>query len=218
MRKLVLSLIAAIAVLSGAVAVDNYFTNKRIDALMKAQLTIYVAPPLLDQGGTIIVVANEIPLEQWKTLPAGENPAMADGANEKRNSLKAGDRLFGVVASTKVSIVEFVYPEGGTFGFNLMSTQTASGAHPLQTKEILIGDGPGYKDWETGQDVVWDDYVSTIHVLGPSASEGDSRVVRADSGRIMEQRPLRTKFEGATLSSPTDQQIDDAVVYDEELK
>lgn len=184
---------------------------------MKAQLTIYVAPPLIETGGTVIVVANPIPLEKWQNLADGENAADADPANEKRKELKPGDRLFGVTASTKVSIIEFVYPEGGTFGFNFTAMEEPhKRGPPLRTKEILIGDG-GYTNWKTGEDVTWD-YVSVIHVLGPTVSEGNSRGVDVYSSEIMNLQPQKTVYEGAVLYSPTDEQVDKAVIEPEEQR
>lgn len=185
---------------------------------MKAQLTIYVAPPLLDTGGTVIVVANPVLPEKWKGIPEGPNPAMNDPRNTKKEELRDGSRLFGVVASSKVSIVEFAYPKDGTFGFNLVALDKSGRSRPpLRTREIAIGDGGGYTNWETGEHVTWD-YVSVIHILGPEVSEGDSRGVDVFSSQIMDLHPPKTIYEGAVLYSPTDEQVDKAVLTPEELK
>ncbi len=181
---------------------------------MKAQLTVYVAPPLLDTGGTVIVVANSIPLEQWNKLAEGNNPARDDPNNEKKSTIQSGDKLFGAVASTKVSIIVFVYPENGTYGFNLVGLNQSDDPDkrnkPLQTKRILVGDG-GYVDWSTGQEFTWED-VSTIHVLGPKSSEEDSRGASVSEAAIMNLHPPKTIYEGATLYAPTDEQLDKALV------
>lgn len=184
---------------------------------LKAHLTVYIAEPLLSRGGTVLVVANPIPMDKWRALPTGFNPAANDASNDKKSTLKSGDKLFGVVTSNNASIIEFVYPEGGTFGFNFVASKADNAANsPLRTKQILIGDG-GYTDWTTGQDVPWD-YVSTIHVFGPEATEEDSRGIRVFSSRIMNLHPEKTTFEGASLYSPTDTQIDEAVIKSNELK
>jgi hypothetical protein len=181
---------------------------------MRSQLTIYVAPPLLEKGGTVIVVSNPVPLAEWRDLPQGDNPARDDPHNEKKKNLQPGDRLFGAVVSTKVSIVEFVYPEGGTFGFNLVPLPTASGgaatAQALMTKRVLVGDG-GYKDWKTGKEYIWES-VSTIHVVGPEATEGDSRSASVAEAEIMNLPPNKTTYEGVTVLAPTDEQLDQVIV------
>jgi hypothetical protein len=172
---------------------------------------------LLKEGGTVIVVANPIPLQAWKILPKGENAADTDLQNAKSKDLKPDDKLFGVVASTKVSIIEFVYPEGGTFGFNLVAMDEPGKEKTLlKTRQILVGDG-GYTIWSTGENVPWD-YVSTVHVYGPAVSEGDSRGARVYSSEIMNLRPQKTVYEGAVLYSPTNGQVDEAVVTADELK
>lgn len=181
---------------------------------MKAQLTIYVSPPLLDTGGTVIVVSNPVSLEEWQKLPPGNNPAQNDPNNQKKSSLQPGDRLFGAVASTKVSIVEFVYPQNGTYGFNLVALNESYNpdkkSAALRTKQILVGSG-GYRDWSTGQEFIWED-VSTIHVLGPNASEEDSRGAQVFSSEIMNLHPAKTVYEGAVLYTPTDEQLAKAIV------
>jgi len=177
---------------------------------MKAQLTIYVAPPLLQQGGTVIVVADEIPLNDWEALADGTNPALADTQNEKRKALNPGDQLFGVVASTKVSIIEFVYPEGGTYGFNLVPVQDADRTSPqLRTDRILQGEGGG------GPGREWNE-VSTIHVFGSVVSERDSRVVRASSSMIMRAEPEKSVYQGAVLYSPTDELVENVLIRPKE--
>ncbi|MCE6073980.1 hypothetical protein GOZ89_17850 [Agrobacterium vitis] len=177
---------------------------------MRSQLTIYVAPPLLEKGGTVIVVSNSVPLDKWRDLPQGDNPARDDPQNDKKKEIGPGDRLFGAVASTKVSIIEFVYPEGGTFGFNLVPLRKATGddavGPALMTKRVLVGDG-GYKDWETGKEYLWES-VSTIYVAGPEASEGDSRGASFAESKIMNLHPHKTSYEGTTVYAPTDEQLD----------
>ncbi|MCO6391654.1 hypothetical protein GTW25_11490 [Aliihoeflea aestuarii] len=177
---------------------------------MKAQLTIYVAPPLLEQGGTVIVVADEIPLNDWEAIADGTNPALADTQNEKRKELNPGDQLFGVVASTKVSIIEFVYPEGGTYGFNLVPVQDADRTSPqLRTDRILQGEGGG------GPGREWNE-VSTVHVFGSVVSERDSRVVRASSSMIMRAEPEKSVYQGAVLYSPTDELVENVLIRPKE--
>ncbi|MBA8879016.1 hypothetical protein [Phyllobacterium myrsinacearum] len=217
MRKLFYTAVVVALGLTFFVQADIYLSKKRKDALLKAQLTVYVAPPLLNDGGTVIVVANPITLEKWKALPKGENAADSDLQNGKHKDLKHDDRLFGVVASTKVSIIEFVYPEGGTFAFNLVAMDKPGKEKTLlNTREVEIGSG-GYTIWRTGETVLWD-YVSNVHVYGPTVSEGDSRGVAVYSSEIMNLHPQKIIYEGAVLYSPTNGQVDAAVVTAEEQK
>ncbi|WP_225770309.1 hypothetical protein [Inquilinus sp. Marseille-Q2685] len=198
--------VAAYAALNGGFSL----AEDRKDGVMKAQLTIYVAPPLLQTGGTVIVVAAPISRREWESLAPGPNPARDDRRNPKHNELRGGDRLFGVEASAKVSIVEFVFPEDGTYGYNFVASDRAGGVQPpLRTKQILVGsqrdlsEGPAAKDED----------VSVIHVDGPEASEGDSRAASASQPRIERMNPQRTVYEGAQVMSPTDEQVYEAIHY-----
>jgi hypothetical protein len=188
--------------------------DNKEDKNMRSQLTIYVAPPLLEKGGTVIVVSNPVPLSEWHNLPEGDNPARDDPQNEKKKDLGQGDRLFGAVVSTKVSIVEFVYPEGGTFGFNLVPLRAKDGSGAtgpaLMTKRVLVGGG-GYRDWKAGKNYFWES-VSTIYVAGPEATEGDSRSASVAEAEIMNLPPPKTTYEGVTVSAPTDEQLNQVIV------
>ncbi len=210
--NLVASLTLVVGITTATIAVPMFAggVSSEDKEPMKAQLTIYVAPPLLEQGGTVIVVADEIPLNDWEALADGANPALADRQNEKRKELNPGDQLFGVVASTKVSIIEFVYPEGGTYGFNLVPVQDADGTSPpLRTDRILQGEGGG------GPGREWNE-VSTVHVFGSVVSERDSRVVRASSSMIMRAEPEKSVYQGAVLYSPTDELVENVLIRPKE--
>ncbi len=174
---------------------------------MKTQLTIYVAPPLLYRGGTVIVIADPISTEAWKNLPEGENPAKADPNNEKKQTLAKDDLLYGAVASSTVSIVEFVYPEDGTYAYNFVAVEApAEPRRPLRTSQLLIG---SQKDGLNGKTKE----ASVIHIHGRSASENDSRAADAAQGRIRRMNPKKTVYEGVFLLSPTDEQIDAAIHF-----
>lgn len=184
------------------------------DRKMHAQLTIYVDSPLLEKGGTVIVVSNPMPLDEWRDLPSGDNPARDDAQNEKKGDVRPGDRLFGAVASTKVTIIEFAYPEGGTFGFNLVPFRSADSrdkpSPALMTKRVLVGDG-GYKNWKTGKEYLWES-VSTIYVAGPDVTESDSRSASVAEAAIMNLPPAKTAYEGTIVYAPTDEQVDKLLV------
>ena len=162
----------------------------------------------------MIVVSNSMPLDQWRDLPQGRNPARDDPHNEKKKDIRQGDRLFGAVASEKVSIIEFVYPEGGTFGFNLVPLpqpdDSNAPAPALMTKRVLVGDG-GYRYWQTGKEYLWES-VSTIYVAGPEASEGDSRGTSFVEAEIMNLPPQKTTYEGTTVYTPTNEQLERVLI------
>jgi hypothetical protein len=135
----------------------------------KAQLTIYIDRPLLETGGTVIVVSTPVGPDLWSAQPKSLNMDTWKH-NPKRLELEENDRLFEVHVSEKVSIVEFVYPQGGSFGFNLVAAPGGNSTELLRSKRILVGSGY-YINRETGEKQIWDD-VSTIHILGPEVSEG----------------------------------------------
>jgi hypothetical protein len=203
MRKVSAISITAVALIMLGLATCSYGTTEESQKV-KAQLTIYVDKPLLTEGGTIIVAANPVSAQNWAALPDGENIAANDMNNAKRAELKTGDRLFGVAVSAHTSVVEFIYPEGGTFGFNLVARNTeGEGRTPqLRTDEISIGDG-GADHSLTG--VPWD-YVSVIHVFGPAAKEENSRGVRyldirsAESNRIEYQGAIVRSYDPSKIS------------------
>jgi hypothetical protein len=176
---------------------------------MKAQLTIYVAPPLLVTGGTVIVVSNPVSPDEWLNLAEGSNPAKDDPNNGKKKDMFPGDKLFGAIVSTKANIVEFVYPEGGDYGFNLVAAEGPYDPDKrmpsLQTKQILVGDG-GYTDWSTGKNVIWKN-VATIHIIGPESSEDSSRGLTFSTSNIMNLHPQKTVYEGAVRYTPTDEEL-----------
>jgi hypothetical protein len=166
---------------------------------VKAHLTIYVEKPLLTEGGTVIVAANPVSAEKWAALSDGENIAANDMNNAKRADLKKGDRLFGVAVSAQTSVVEFIYPEGGAFGFNFVARNTdGDGRTPqLRTDEISIGDG-GADHSLTG--VPWD-YVSVIHVIGPGSTEGKSRAASVLVSEILASGSAAKDYQGTVVHS-----------------
>jgi hypothetical protein len=198
MKKISAIVILMITFTTLGLAANSFIkTEKR--PKVKAQLTIYVEKPLLVEGGTVIVAANPVSAEKWAALPDGENIAADDMHNAKRAELMAGDRLFGVSVSATTSVVEFIYPEGGMYGFNFVArgTDADTRAPQLKTKEILTGDG-GANHALTGKP--WES-VSTIHVFGPSSNERRSRAVDALIDKILEKDRLVKSYQGSVVHS-----------------
>ena len=176
------------------------------DKAPAAQLIIHIDAPVLHTGGTVLVVANPISKEAWAQLPSQPPSNTAQTATK----LAPGDKLFDAAISSKVSIIEFVYPEGGTFDFKLRATGDQAVAGALRTKRILVGSGY-YTDKVTGQEIEWKD-VSVIHIDGPEADERFSRLVRASSSEIMNTGPAKTQQAGVTVYAPSAAQLEKALI------
>jgi len=176
------------------------------DKAPAAQLIIHIDAPVLHTGGTVLVVANPISKEAWARLPSQPPSKTAQTATK----LAPGDKLFDAAISSKVSIIEFVYPEGGTFDFKLRATGDQAVAGALRTKRILVGSGY-YTDKVTGQKIEWKD-VSVIHIDGPEADERFSRLVRASSSEIMNTGPAKTQQAGVTVYAPSAAQLEKALI------
>lgn len=179
-------------------------SQDRKESELKSHLTLYVGEPLLSRGGTVIVGAIPIPPEEWRAIE-GENPAAEDLSNAKLSELGDQDRLFGAFVYGPVSYVEMYYPEGGTFGFNLVPDRHETVPRRISTERILVGSG-GWFNRETGQQHEWPD-VSVIYVDGPSANKANSRLVRAYGNNILNLGPGQKEFAGAIVYTPTNDQI-----------
>jgi len=182
------------------------------DKAPAAQLIIHIDAPVLHTGGTVLVVANPISKEAWAQLPSQPPSKTAQTAQTAQTATKLapGDKLFDAAISSKVSIIEFVYPEGGTFDFKLRATGDQAVAGALRTKRILVGSGY-YTDKVTGQEIEWKD-VSVIHIDGPEADERFSRLVRASSSEIMNTGPAKTQQAGVTVYAPSAAQLEKALI------
>ncbi|MBP2568670.1 hypothetical protein J2S88_003214 [Agrobacterium tumefaciens] len=75
--------------------------------------------------------------------------------------------------SSPASIVDFVYPESGTYSFKFQSP-SGSNAPPLKTREVLTGSAE-VADPETKKQVSWLS-MSVIYVEGATYNEGWARI------------------------------------------
>ena len=150
--KIILFSLALFAV--GASVAFSYFSPEK--KILKTHLTIYVEPPVLLEGGGVIVAGRPIPEAQWRALKEGYNPVTEDPDNPKKLHVKEGDRHFGAIVTSPASAVEFFYPENGsyTFNFRILPKTEEKYPEPLVTELITFGSG-GIKDPETGEDVEW---------------------------------------------------------------
>jgi hypothetical protein len=203
-KLMLLSLAIAMGIM-GALAVGfGAASQERKDETVLSHLTLYVSEPLLVRGGTVIVAAIPIPAANWQEL-TGDNPAAQDEANVKRASLTDDDRLFGAFVYGPVSYVEMFYPEGGSFGFNLVPDYRLAQPMTLSTERILVGSG-GWFDRKTQTAHDWPD-VSVIYVDGTSASKQNSRLVRAYGNNILNLGPRKQVYAGAIVYTPDNAQI-----------
>lgn len=198
---LVVVLVPGIAALADTLRSDDRSPE------LRSHLTIYVAPPLLTEGGAVIVAAIPIPETEWRALE-GENLAEDDPNNRQRPTLASTDRLFGVRATSTATIIEMFYPENGTFGFDLVPAPDIARPPRLETELVLVGDG-GWTDLKKGISYKWPD-VSTIYVSGPANGEDFARLIRTSQVDLMRQYPDESYYEGANVYSPTIEQIEKA--------
>lgn len=170
---------------------------------MDAHLTIYLEPPVLVEGGSVIVAGRALPEDEWKRVSGGANPASEDWSNPKRAVLGPGDRHFGVVVAAPSTIVEFVYPANGSYTFQFLPAPPyrARYGERLETEQVLSGSATHVVD-PSGGFVNWDG-LSVVAVLGSARLQQfarDEAMTYADAlyGPVTVRR-----FEGArTLTLP----------------
>jgi hypothetical protein len=146
---------------------------------VKSDLTLYLRPPLLGGGGTVIIIPRAVSAEDFKTGSGQSNPASNDPFLEANKPLQEGDLRLGAVLSDPVTIVQFDYPQSGSFNFRF-APERGSEFPPgrLVTKHIGTG-GEGEELHPTTKDVVKVGSSMHIHVGGDSVTEEDSRIVES---------------------------------------
>lgn len=174
---------------------------------MQAHLTLYVGGELLRDGGTVIVSSIPVPEAQLRAM-TGPNPAHDDPSNAKRAQLSDSDMLLGAYVTGHANFVEMYYPEGGTFGFNLVVDPKEKTSKDLTTERLLVGSSR----WPNPEkpDEWIDADVSTIYVDGPNASRRESRIVRTIESRVNLLEPQTTGYQGVRVKTPTDAQLTEA--------
>lgn len=154
-------------------------SNADDDKHMLSDLTIYLQSPILGQGGTVIIVPREVAIDRWHSQPEAQNPARSDAYLASYKPLPQDARRLGVVVRDKVSIVQFDYPQGGTFTFRFAPAPGSDFPWGrLKTKEIGTGGEGEEMDEKTGQIIKAGSAVH-IHVLGTEVTEADSRAVES---------------------------------------
>jgi hypothetical protein len=182
--------------------------NIEVKKPVKTHITIIVDDPVLQTGGTVLVVPLKVSQDVWQKLRNRPEKSMLQD-NQKAREIRDEDKLLEVMISSKVSVVEFDYPADGTYGFNLVSGDNSKQS-ALRTKRVLVGSGY-YTDQKTGTRVDWEE-VSTIHIFGPDVDESFSRSVRSSSNEIMNSDADKVVGEGFVVHQLSDEQIDRAVI------
>lgn len=177
------------------------------DERPKAHVTIYLDPALVASGGALVVAGVPMPEAAWRSIPAGDNPAMLDPANPKGAQAGPADRHFGAVVAGAVAVVEFRYPEGGTYTFNIRpmpGTDEALG-RSLTTQSAGVGSSSEMRDPETGGEMAWPS-VTLVAILGPGRDAGWTRVADSALTRAFDEGVVIRHYEGVrTLSLSGDQ-------------
>jgi hypothetical protein len=168
---------AAALLLLGALTGAGYLHAFAEDkAKMLSDVTIYLEPPILGGGGTVIILPKEVPVEIWKQSTGLENPALKDRRLDDKVPIKDGDRRLGAVVSDPVSIVQFNYPEGGTFEFRFSPVLGSDyRMERLGTKLLSFGSA-GDLHPKTGEDVDIPK-VQVVYILGDKVTEEQARAI-----------------------------------------
>ena len=125
------------------------------------RLIISVDEPLNKEGGAVIISSRKVSDDEWRALAADSAPG------------EASEKAFHISVSSPASIVDFVYPESGTYSFKFQSPP-GSNAAPLKTREVLTGSAE-VADPETKEQVSWPS-MSVIYVEGATYNEGWARI------------------------------------------
>jgi hypothetical protein len=126
------------------------------------RLIISVDEPLNKEGGAVIISGRQVSDVEWRALAADSGPG------------DAREKEFHLSVSSPASVVDFVYPESGTYSFKLQ-LPPGSNAPPLKTREVLTGSAE-VADPETKKQVSWPS-MSVIHVEGATYNEGWARIL-----------------------------------------
>lgn len=126
------------------------------------RLIISVEQPLNKEGGAVIVSGRQISDDEWHAIETEEG---SQNDNQKE---------FHVSVSSPASIVDFVYPQSGTYSF-IFQSPPGSDASPLRTRQVLIGSAE-VTDPETKKVINWPS-MSVIHVQGSTYDEGWARLL-----------------------------------------
>lgn len=157
MKKVILWLSVIFALILSALAISN-----AREPNLSTRIIIYIDSPMLEKGGAVIVSGRPINDDKWQLLTGSKSD---ENDHEKE---------FHVRVSSPASMVEFVYPESGTYSFKIVPSLQNS-TFNLLTKEILVGSAE-IIDPETKQHIKWPS-MSVIHIRGSTYDESWARIL-----------------------------------------
>ena len=179
------------------VTFSTFAINQAKEPNLSTRLIITVDTPIREKGGAVIVSGRPIADNEWRLLPSSV-PNKSEHEKE-----------FHVRVSSPASIVEFVYPDSGTYSFKLESVSQNS-ATPLQSREIQVGSAE-VTDPETRQQVDWPS-MSVIHIQGSHYDEGWARILTSTFATAFRfaspEQILVNQFPGGRVIALSDAAID----------
>lgn len=185
-------------------AVIAFASTNDEDGRMISDLTIYLAEPILSDGGTVVVIPQEVDFSEWKTERGLQNPALEDGILDTARPISEADRRLGVIVSSTINVVRFNFPRDGNFKFAFAPLDRKNASNMSgKTKLVRHGEGVDY-DPASGEDVKVP-RIMVVHVIGSKISENDT--LNADN-RIkfvaLEHYYKCTQFEQAVACDATE--------------
>lgn len=173
--------ITALLLALGAVASAGTFSTSAEDKTkMLSDVTIYLEPPILEDGGMVIIVPRPVAVEDWRSQDGQDNPAARDSYLESNKPLPANSKRLGAIVNNPVSIVQFDYPVNGTYNFRFAPVLGSN--YPwerLKTKLLSFGSA-GDLHPITGADVDIPT-VQMIYVLGSEMTEDQARALASET-------------------------------------
>ncbi len=171
------------------------FTARTGDAQMKSDVTIYLQPPILGGGGTIIVLPNEIPADEWQKKTGQSNPALKDMRLTSGKPISGEDQRFGAVVTDPVSVVRFDFPSGGSFVFRPLPSLDSGYPTERQSSRVISVGRAGDIHPKTGEDADIAK-VQVLHIYGDLVSEEQSqRIFESVRLGFLEERYDCEEFE-----------------------
>jgi hypothetical protein len=183
--------------------------NSAQEIELKSDVTIYLEPPILGGGGTIIVLPTEVPVDEWRQDKGLPNPALKDNRLADRKPVTPQDRRLSVVVSDPVSVVKFNYPAGGTFIFRPLPAIDSNYPVHEQASVLMTVGSAGDLHPVTGEEVDLP-RVQVLHILGRQVSEDRSRQIGEDVrlGFLSERYDCK-QFENATSCSASKDKLNE---------
>lgn len=202
--KWLVGLIIVVTTICILLAVIAFASTNNEDRRMISDLTIYLAEPIISDGGTVVVIPQEVEFSEWKKERGLQNPTMEDGILDTARPISEEDRRLGVIVSSTINVVRFNFPRDGNFKFAFAPLDRKNASNMSgKTKLVRHGEGVDY-DPVSGEDVKVP-RIMVVHVIGSKNSENDT----LDAGNgikfvALEHHYKCTQFEQAVACDATE--------------